>query len=81
MSGKAAISSLFAQQYTLDMLRDEARQLVEKGLVSCQQPIFALCRYIPSREWPYLECELENGEYLLRDRIIDLIGTQDWPED
>lgn len=81
MSGKATVPSLFAQQYTLDMLRDEARQLVEKGLVDCQQPIFTLCRYIPSREWPYLECELENCEYLLRDRIIDLIGTQNWPED
>lgn len=81
MSGKATVSNLFAQQYTLDMLRDEARQLVEKGVVNCQQPIFTLCRYIPSREWPYLECELENCEYLLRDRIIDLIGSYELSED
>lgn len=81
MSGATTISSIFSQQYTLEILRDEARHLVERGVLSRQQPIFALCSYIPAREWPYLEVELENNDFLLRDRIIDLIGSEVWAED
>lgn len=71
----------FSQQYTIDMIRDEARQLVYKGILSCQQPIFALCKCIPAREWVYVEQELERNEFLLRDRIVDLLGREDWRED
>lgn len=68
-------------QYSLDVIRDEARQLVKKKVVSRQQPIYILCQYIPAREWPYVECELERNDFLLRDRIIDLLGCEDWEED
>ena len=67
--------------YTIDMLRDEARQLVEGGIVSRQQPIFTICAYIAAREWPFIETELEEHDYLLRDRIIDLVGREDWEND
>lgn len=75
------ITDIFTRQYTLDMLRDEARQLVQQGVVSRQQPIYRLCGHIPPREWPYVEAELERHNYLLRDRIIDLLGSETWSDD
>ena len=63
------------------MIRDEARQLVYQKIVSRQQPISTLYRYIPAREWVHVEQELEKNEFLLRDRIADLLGREDWSED
>lgn len=68
-------------QYTVDVIRDEARHLVQQGAVSRQQPIYTLCRYIPAREWAYVEEQLEASGYLLRDRISDLMGREDWDND
>jgi hypothetical protein len=70
-----------AKHYTIDMLRDEARQLVEGGIVSRQQPIFTLCGFIAAREWPFIEAELAQHDYLLRDRIADLINYETWGND
>jgi len=67
--------------YSLDAIQDEARQLVQKGVVSRQQPIYNLCQYIPAREWVWIESELEKCDFLLRDRIGDLIGREDWEND
>ncbi|MDJ0714041.1 MAG: DUF4327 family protein [Prochloraceae cyanobacterium] len=67
--------------YSIDALKDEARQLVEKGIVSRHQPIYVLCHYIPAREWVCVECELEEWEYLLRDQIGDLIASEQWDND
>jgi hypothetical protein len=68
-------------KYDLEVLKDEARKLIDKGLVNRQQPIYALCKYIPGRDWVCVEMELEKNEFLLRDRIIDLLGREDWNED
>jgi hypothetical protein len=68
-------------QYSLDMIQDEARQLVQKGLVSRNQPIYALCQFIPPRDWVCIECELERCNFLLRDRIGDLMGKEEWDND
>jgi hypothetical protein len=68
-------------QYSLDVIQDEARQLVQRGVVSRCQPIYALCQYIPAREWACVECELERSDFLLRDRIGDLISHEDWDND
>ncbi|AOX03055.1 MAG: DUF4327 family protein [Moorea sp. SIO1F2] len=68
-------------RYSIDVIQDEARRLVDKGFVSRQQPIYVLCQYIPAREWLCVECELEQCEFLLRDRIADLIGSQQWEND
>lgn len=70
-----------AKHYTIDMLRDEAKQLVEGGVISRQQPIFTLCGYIAAREWPLIEAELERYDFLLRDRIGDLISHETWLDD
>lgn len=68
-------------QYSMDLIQDEARQLVQKGVVSRQQPIYALCKYIPAREWACVEIELERCNFLLRDRIGDLLGREEWDND
>ncbi|NET58449.1 MAG: DUF4327 family protein [Symploca sp. SIO2E6] len=70
-----------AVRYSIDVLQEEARQLVEKGIVSRQQPIYVLCQYIPARDWVCVEFELEEGDFLLRDRIADLVGFEEWDND
>ncbi len=68
-------------QYSIDIFQDEVRQLVQKGVVNRQQPIYSLCKYIPAREWVCIEGELERCDFLLRDRICDLISHEDWQND
>lgn len=68
-------------RYSIEVIQEEARKLVEKGHVSRQQPIYVLCQYIPAREWVCVECELEQCDFLLRDRIGDLIGSEEWNND
>ncbi|WP_421654996.1 DUF4327 family protein [Leptothermofonsia sp. ETS-13] len=72
---------LQSAQYSLNMIQDEARELVRKGVVSRQQPIYILCQFIPPREWACIECELERCNFLLRDRIGDLMGREEWEND
>ena len=67
--------------YSINMIQDEARQLVEKGAVSRHQPIYVLCQFIPPREWVCVECELERCDYLLRDQIGDLMSDETWEND
>jgi hypothetical protein len=72
---------LQSAQYSLNVIQDEARELVRKGKVSRQQPIYILCQFIPAREWASVECELERCSFLLRDRIGDLVGREHWEND
>jgi Domain of unknown function (DUF4327) len=67
--------------YSLDIIREEARQLVCKGVIDRKQPIYVLCQHIPAREWEYVERELERNDFLLRDPVLDLLGREDWCED
>lgn len=75
------VQSTPSVRYSINVLQEEARHLVEKGIVSRQQPIYVLCQYIPAREWVCVECELEQCDFLLRDRIADLIGSEEWEND
>ncbi|BAC10000.1 DUF4327 family protein [Thermosynechococcus vestitus] len=68
-------------QYSIELVKDEARRLVAKGVVSRQQPIYTLCQFVPLREWPLIEAELERCDFMLRDRIGDLIGRECWDND
>lgn len=78
---RKTLAKTVAEHYTIEMVRDEARQLIESGLVSRQQPIFTLCGYIAAREWSLIEAELEQYDYLLRDCIADLFPCETWYED
>lgn len=76
-----SVNTLPSIRYSLDVITDEARHLVQKGVLSRQQPIYTLCQYIPAREWVCVEYELEKRDFLLRDRIGDLIGREEWDND
>ena len=67
--------------YSIGEIRDEARCLIERGQIDRHQPIYVLCQFIPAREWICAECELERNDYLLRDRICDLLCREEWSED
>lgn len=81
MSINLTLPSPSSSSYSLDMIRQEVSHLLEKGIISRQQPIYVLCQYIPAREWVEVENELAQNDYLLRDRIGDLISTQSWQND
>ncbi len=68
-------------QYSLELVQEEARCLVEKGVISRQQPIYTLCQFVPVREWPMIEAELERCDFMLRDRIADLLPGECWDND
>jgi uncharacterized protein YqgQ len=74
-------TSLTTVHYSIEMIRDEVRQLVDRGIVTRRQPIYVLCKYIHAREWVEIELELERHEYLLRDRLGDLIANERWDSD
>lgn len=67
--------------YSIDVIKDEARHLVCEGAVCRHQPIYTLCQYFSARDWEWVECQLEEHDFLLRDQILDLIGFEDWQED
>ncbi len=80
MSTSATVSRSTCR-LSIDTIKNEAKQLVEKGIVSRSQPLYVLCEYLPAREWLGIECELERCDYLLRDRIGDLISCERWDND
>jgi hypothetical protein len=67
--------------YTIGAIRDEARQLITNGHLRRQQPIHALCKFFSDREWMGIEHELEINQYLLRDRLCELLSHEDWTND
>ena len=67
--------------YSIDTIRDEVRQMVERRVINRSQPLYVLCEFLPAREWVSIECELERCDYLLRDRIGDLVGAEQWDSD
>jgi len=75
------LSPISSYYYTLDFIRDEIRALLDRGMISRHQPIYSLANHIPPREWLSVERQLEDKDYLLRDRIGDLLGAEQWDND
>lgn len=75
------ITAPLSFQYSLAILREEVRELVAQQVISRHQPIYRLCEFIPAREWIALTAELEAWNFLLRDRIGDLLGVEQWRND
>lgn len=69
------------QRYSISTIREEAINLVQRGVIALDQPLRILFEYLPPRQWNLIECELERYDYLLRDRIIDLVGEVNWSSD
>lgn len=68
-------------RYSFDFIKDEIRALVERGIISRHQPIYSVAQFIPAREWLGVEKNLEARDFLLRDRICDLLGSEKWDND
>jgi len=49
--------------YSVGIIKQKAKELVSKGLISRQQPIYTLCNFIPAGEWHTIEIELEFNGY------------------
>jgi hypothetical protein len=75
------LSPIPSLTYTIDLIKDEIQALVERKIISRQQPLYVLAQYIPAREWLQVERELEQREYLLRDRVGDLLDHETWDND
>ncbi len=67
--------------YPISAIQDETRHLLASGRVTRGQPILTLCRFFRDREWGQIERELEENQYLLRDRIGDLVSHECWHND
>ena len=63
------------------MIKQEVYSLLEIGIITIDQPLRILYDYLPAKQWNEIECELERYDYLLRDRIIDLVGKLEWESD
>ena len=75
------ISTARSKRYSIDIIRQEATDLVQMGAIALNQPIRILFEYLPARQWNSVESELELHDYLLRDRVIDLVGKIKWESD
>ena len=75
------ISTTPVQRYSIAAIREEATYLVQIGVIALNQPLRGLFEYLPAKQWNLVECELERHDYLLHDRIIDLVGKLDWDSD
>ncbi|WP_072621118.1 DUF4327 family protein [Spirulina major] len=75
------VATPLPQTYTLSALQDDARTLVQQGKVSRNEPIYTLLAHLPDREHTSFERELALHDYLLRDRIADLIPQERWQND
>ncbi|MGA9379921.1 MAG: DUF4327 family protein [Phormidium sp.] len=73
--------NMAANLYTIDQIFDDVRNWVNQGLVARHQPIYSLSSLISAREWDSFQRELELNDYLLRDRIGDLIPQERWDND
>ncbi len=69
------------KRYSIDMIKQEVYSLLEIGIITIDQPLRILYDYLPAKQWNEIECELERYDYLLRDRIIDLVGKLEWESD
>lgn len=74
-------NSPLSVSYSLDVIQEEVRHLLHKGVASRNQPIYTLWQHFPAREWDAMANELEQGGFLLRDRVGDLVALEAWTND
>jgi hypothetical protein len=76
-----AVKTFNSVGYSLEMIREEVRYWLKRGVIDRHQPIYTLWQCFPAREWDSLEIELEQNGFLLRDRIGDLFSQEVWLDD
>jgi uncharacterized protein YqgQ len=55
MSSNATLSPQ-SFSYSIELIKDEVRCLVERGIINRDRPLYILCEYLPAREWLGIEC-------------------------
>ncbi len=68
-------------RFSIETLKEEINCLLEKRIVDRRQSLYVLLEHLPAKKWLDIECELERCDYLLRDRIGDLVGDPQWHDD
>jgi Domain of unknown function (DUF4327) len=69
------------ERYRISDFQDEVRALITRGSVDRQQRIYELKRFFGDRQWQDVEHLLNTYDYVLRGRIIDLVGAESWEND
>jgi hypothetical protein len=69
------------ERYCITDFQDEVRALIARGSIGRQQRIYELKQYFGDRQWPEIEHILNEYDYVLRGRIIDLVGSESWEND
>jgi hypothetical protein len=72
---------LVIERYSLADFQDEVRALVTRGVLGRQQRIYELRGHFDDRAWKTVEQILNLHEYLLKDRIADLVSIESWNSD
>ena len=78
MTAKAIKPPMF---YSIEAIQHDVCNLVEEGCINRLQPIYKLCQFYKDRDWVCVEFELERNDFLMRDRIVDLLAKEDFGED
>lgn len=69
------------REYALCDVRDEVKALLSQGAIGRQHRIYSLCAFFNYRDWLNIERILEANDFLLRDRVLDLVGQEHWIND
>lgn len=72
---------LIIPRYSIHDIKEEAQELVYQGKLSRQQHLYSLYEFLPYNQWQCIEMELEEHGFLLRDHVIDLLSSEEWPVD
>jgi len=72
---------LTERRYSLSTIQDDVKALVEIGTLAKRHQIYALARHYSTSEWKSVEQVLESNDFLLRDSVCDLIGSESWMND
>ncbi len=68
-------------RFAVEAIQDEARRLVQAGVLRRSATIAHLKSFFPDREWPDVARELELCDYSFTDPVCDLLGHEEWSED
>ena len=72
---------LVDKQYSITLIQDEVRALLDRGTLTHQNRLLSLSEYYSDREWQHIERVLTCNDYILRDRICDLVSQETWDND
>ncbi len=67
--------------FAVEVIQDEARRLVNTGVLRRSSAIAHLQTFFSDRDWQGVARELELSDYQFSDPVCDLLGCEEWQED